>query len=212
MIRSLRLFAGLVGLALVFAPGARAALDSSDSVAASLTVLGSASLALQPRNVSNNASASSLSFSLPAPGETLTLGNQYVEVAWSTNYDNWKIKTYTDNLQPSSPTDYWGALIGPDTAYRVYLRWQVKDDAVTPALNSGTWNNWTLVKDKADPDYDYNSGYINVAQGGTWDGGWAQLGDGSPCASPVNVYVAGTTNGLPPGVYRTSMVFDLLHL
>jgi hypothetical protein len=204
----------LLGAILVAAsaPSAHAALDDQDTVYAVLNVAGSASLSIQPKNVSDNANSSNMSFNLPAPGETLALSNQYMEITFNTNFDNWKIKTRTNSGQTPDGSNFWGALVGPDTNYKVYLRWKVADVHAVPALTSGNWNTWTLYKDPADPDYDYNSNYINIANGGSWDGGWAQLPDGTPCTSPVYVYVAGNTPGAPPGTYQNQLYFDLIHL
>ncbi|MEK8024046.1 MAG: hypothetical protein AAB229_09595, partial [Candidatus Hydrogenedentota bacterium] len=188
-----------------------AALDDQESVPMSLTVSGSASLSIQPKNVGNNGATSSLTFSLPASGETLSLSSQYVEVAFNTNFDNWNIKTYTSSGR-TTDGNFWGALIGPDTAYKMYLRWKVADALGTPALSSGNWNSWTLYKDPADPDWDYNSTYLNIANGGAWEGGWSQLADGSACSSPIHLYVAGSTTGLVPGTYQNQMYLDFIHL
>lgn len=202
----------LCALAVFVASPAHATLDDQESVPMSLTVMGSASLSIQPKNVSNNAPASSLAFALPAPGETLSLSSQYVEVSFNTNFDNWKIKTYTSSGRSSDGINYWGALIGPDTAYKMYLRWKISDTVATPALTSGNWNSWTLYKDPADPDWDYNSNYLNIAAGGAWDGGWAQLPNGSSCSSPIDLYVAGSAASLVPGTYQNRMYLDFIHL
>ncbi len=206
-----RLFV-MLPLVAAFSVNAHAFLDDQDTLVASLNVSGLASISLQAKNVSDNANASSVGFTLPAPGETLVLAQQYVQVAYQTNFDNWSIKTFTNSGRTSDGVNFWGALIGTDTNYKMYIRWKVTDIVATPALNSGNWGDWTLYKDVADPDYDYASGYINIANGGAWDGGWAKLADGTNCASPINVYPAGSTLGLPPGTYQNVLTFDLIHL
>lgn len=213
MFRAFRLLA-LVPLVALCAVAAQADLDDQDSVVASLQVNGLATLSLQPKNISDNANASGVSFTLPNPGETLVLAQQYVEISYSTNFDNWKIKTYTNNGIPADGSSYYGALIhGTDTAYKMYVHWQVKDTVTTPSLTPGNWwDPWAGYMDVNDPGFDENSNELQVAYGGTWDGGWAKMRDGSNCASPINLYMAGSATGLKPGSYTAKIYFDLVHL
>lgn len=185
--------------------------DVQKGVYATLLFDSGATLSLQARNVSNNANADTVTFGPISAGQSYTLANQYVQISYTSNFNNYRIVTYTDNGYHDSVT-FWGALIGNDTSHKAPIKWWVADD--TPgflAFNSSTADTYTWYKDKGDSDYvtAANSGYTTITYGA--GGGYNNLANGTPASSPIVEYIGALTAGIAPDAYHTTLRFDLLH-
>ncbi len=209
---TVRGLAALVVCSVLASPAFSDVTDAAKGVPASLVFDAGTSLSLQARNISNNQAADTVTFGPITAGQAHTLANQYIEIAYSSNYSNYKITTYTDNGY-SDGTNFYGALIGSDTTRKAAIKWLVADDT-SGALpfDASTADTWTWYKDKGDPDWVTASGggYTTVTYGS--GGGFNNLANGLPAASPIVQYVGAMTSGIVPDNYKSTIRFDLVHL
>lgn len=201
-----------LALAVLVSGAARAdVLDVQRGVGALLVFEAGTSLSIQARNISNNQAYDTITFGPITAGQAHTLANQYVELAYSSNYSNYKILTYTNNGY-SDGTNFYGALIGSDTTRKAALKWWVANDTsgYLP-FSASTADTYTWFKDRGDPDWitASNGGYTTISYGA--GGGFNNLANGTPASSPIVQYVGAMTAGIVPDVYRTTIRYDLVH-
>ncbi|MBL7156758.1 MAG: hypothetical protein ISS92_01205, partial [Candidatus Omnitrophica bacterium] len=181
-----------------------------------------------PRFVSNNSRATGMSFD-NNPGNEYAPANQYIEVKYGVDAENWKIWIYTNNTNgdPQYLGDQFNGLMTADGRHRVPLLWRVYPDVQAggvPCRNhsdiySGSNLTWNYVKDKNDGDWDsanQTGQEYSVTCYGSYT--WAHLaavppglGERDPVDSTYRVYLGGVFKNASAGEYSASIYFDLTH-
>jgi hypothetical protein len=193
--------------------------DATSSVSVSATVLASATLTTQAKNVSDDQPVSGIGFGNVAGSAIYAVPTAYIEIAYNSGETNWALEVYTNNTNWTGGSGDRGGLIGQNnTNIRAPLLWQAHDDSITshPALNQTEVDagHWTWVKDKGDPDWATSSDYRQVLSGNidhTWLHGYPGGNGQTSAVSPVAVYLGGKFDGKPVDAYSTTIVLDLYH-
>jgi len=205
-----------------------AVVDKTGSVPATATVGASTSLSIQAKNISDNASVSSVSFGTL----TGTLGNkrapQYVEVQVTSNYGGWELEIYTNNFTSPPDTGIWGyqygGMKGTTAGNRVAMGWQAYRVTTSVSDPPSDLTGWTYVKDKRDLDIPgtspdeswgtaHSQGYTNIAYGGP---GYMNVVEPGTTGVPdsdnkLMVYLGGLFGSAAADTYSTTIGFDLYH-
>ena len=145
LVLSAMLTVGFVGVSEAYTP------YQSGSVGVSATIGVSDILALQAKNISDDAAVGAVTFGNVA--NERVVAPQYVEINVDSNRNSWELDIYTDNFATAPDTTTWGTqyggLIGTTAGNRAPMLWETYDEkeAATPAPDEGAW---TWFKDKHD--------------------------------------------------------------
>jgi len=217
---------GMLILVLLLGVGiSLAGVDRTAGVSATATVGSSTSLSVQAKNISNNASVSSISFGVVSA--TNKLAPQYVEIQVASNFGSWELEIYTDNFSSPPNTNIWGyqygGMTGNTAGNRVPMVWQAYRTTTSVSDPPTSLSGWTYVKDQSDLDIPgtpsdeswataHSDGYTNIAFGGP-DYLMVVEPNGSVLDSDnkLMVYVGGLFGSASADSYSTTVGIDLYH-
>ena len=222
-------------VAIVFCVNAEAATDKTASVSASVSITGTTSMSItapSPATISWSSTSTDAFPSSPA--------DQKIVIAYSSNYNPWKVDIYTNNtqvpLQASGGKYAKGGLSTSTGSNVIPCKWVAKvgTNTVVPTVPSMT-SLHNFIKDKRDEDDPatttqdeswgtaFTAGYANIAFGGPTGGYCVDPTNNAPGPNQykgdavngsVAVYVAGlfgTGGATSAGDYTSSIYFDLYH-
>jgi len=147
--------------------------DVSTSIPATATLLGTAEITVNVRNVSDNSIVSTVTWTNIPSTTTYKEASQYIEVQYNDNYYSWAIRVYTDNDNWGGSWDIsqgggGGGLIHNSTnTIRLPLLWRVYDEVQAGGVPCSDATNWAYVKDDNDSDWGTaKTTYANICYGG----------------------------------------------
>ena len=203
---------------------------TTDTVAASASIAGIATLSLVTKDVSDDGVSS--------PAKTLTFGEitgttlspQYIEIAYASNDTLWHIDVYTDNTGANATALPYGkaGLLKDDGKDRIPLYWCVYDDTETPetltldangvpavrtttaAYGSKDVTDWSIVKDKNDED-DPGSVGLDESWAAAFGDGYCDIMYGTPTYSNLNPVPYFDVAPETEGAYNANPALDTLH-
>lgn len=201
-----------------------------DDISFASDAVGTATLDVAAKNVSDNSLSTGMSFANDNVN-SYAPANQYLEVKYnSPGANNWKIWIYTKN--DNGDSQYLGGqyngLMSSDGRSRVALVWRVYNAVqqggiacrTTSDVYSGANMTWNYLKDRNDSDWlasNPTGVEYSVAAFGRKNE-WAYiapvppgLGNRNPVNNTFYVYLGGGLGSANPGDYSARIYFDITH-
>jgi hypothetical protein len=202
--------------------------DHSGVTSANAVITSATSLTVTPKNIADDAVATEVGFTA-SNGMSNMVGNQYLEVAYASNENNWGVNIWTDYDNATPPvSENLGGLHKDftDNDALVPLGWQafnsVTDRNSAPVEQTGAPESfadadWTFIKSKKDSNWaTQQNDYARILVGTEANSALLSSGPGAGAAvsSPVFVYVSGyfgSKENVAAGSYAATLGLDLYH-
>jgi len=193
------------------------AVDISTSIHATATLLGTAEITVNVRNVSDNSIVSTVTWTNIPSTTTYKESSQYIEIQYNDNYYSWAIRVYTNNTNwgGSAGTNRGGLIHTATNTIRLPLLWRVYDKKQTGGVQCSTTTGWAYIKDKNDSDWSTaKTTYANICYGGPDYCNLADFPDAGRTDSDnqdVYIYLGGEFKSAASGDYSGNIYIDIYH-
>ena len=186
-------------------------LDESETVNAKATLQAGYTLAIQPKNVSNNSDAPGVSFG-NVPGDTTYLAPlQYAAISYANNEANWKMEAYTNNSDHRVTRSEWhSGILGANNIDLALLFWRIYDDIQVGGVPCNDMDYWWYVSDKNDKGWVHGTTILAYGAVATTHLG-AYPSGGRTGSSPIYLYLGADFTDRLAQTYSTIITIDLYH-